>query len=142
MREYIECIRTLWTATPTTPVSYAGEFYQVQNYIRFLPAMHTSVPIYLAGVNPRMIQLAGSHADGLILGPLNSAQCLIPGMLSAVTDSMVDTLILAGTPDDVHRQVQAYARLLDTMLLYCPYFTVGLEETLANHAAMIETLRA
>src|SRR5262245_19640974 len=72
MREYIECLRILWTATTTQPVSYRGEFIQVKDYVRFLPAAYERVPIYLAGVNRRMIQLAGSHADGLILGGLNS----------------------------------------------------------------------
>lgn len=72
MREYSECLRTLWTATTTQPVSYSGEFIQVKDYVRFIPAAYERVPIYLAGVNRQMIQLAGSHADGLILGPLNA----------------------------------------------------------------------
>jgi probable F420-dependent oxidoreductase len=76
MREYIECLRTLWTATPTQPVSYRGEFFQVTDYVRLLPTADARIPIYLAGVNRRMIQLAGSHADGLILGGLNTPQYL------------------------------------------------------------------
>src|SRR5215468_9047127 len=76
MREYIECLRTLWTATTTQPVSYTGEFFQVKDYVRFIPAAYDRVPIYMAGVNRRMIQLAGSHADGLILGPLNTPKYL------------------------------------------------------------------
>src|SRR5215470_6330071 len=38
MREYIECLRTLWTATTTQPVSYCGEFLQVTDYLRLIPA--------------------------------------------------------------------------------------------------------
>jgi alkanesulfonate monooxygenase SsuD/methylene tetrahydromethanopterin reductase-like flavin-dependent oxidoreductase (luciferase family) len=76
IREYIECIRAVWTATPTAPATYVGEFYKVQGYVPFLAAPIASTPIYLAGVNPRMIELAGSHADGLILGPLNSLRYL------------------------------------------------------------------
>ena len=72
MREYIECLRTLWTATTTQPVSYRGEFLQVKDYLRLIPAAYDQVPIYLGGVNRLMIQLAGSHADGLILGGLNT----------------------------------------------------------------------
>jgi alkanesulfonate monooxygenase SsuD/methylene tetrahydromethanopterin reductase-like flavin-dependent oxidoreductase (luciferase family) len=72
MREYIECLRTLWTATTTQPVSYHGEFIQVTDYVRFIPAAYDRVPIYLGGVNRLMIQLAGSHADGLILGGINT----------------------------------------------------------------------
>lgn len=218
MREYIECIRTVWTATTTQPVSYAGEFIQVKDYLRFIPALYDRVPIYLAGVNRQMIRLAGSHADGLILGPLNTPKYLtevvhpnlqqgraragrsqqevevcgvkicavnkdsrearalarhaiafyttipyydivlepmgfgeaaravraafsrqdIPGMLRAVTEEMVDALALAGTPDDVRRQLEPFDGLIDTVLLSCPYFAVGAEEAKANHQAMIE----
>jgi alkanesulfonate monooxygenase SsuD/methylene tetrahydromethanopterin reductase-like flavin-dependent oxidoreductase (luciferase family) len=76
IREYIECIRSLLTATPGSPVSFAGTYYKVTDYIPFLTAPITEFPIYLAGVNRRMIELAGSHSDGLILGPLNSVPYL------------------------------------------------------------------
>ena len=66
IREYIECIRRVWEASPSVPANYAGEYYKVQDYVPFLTPAASNVPIYLAGVNPRMIQLAGSHADGLI----------------------------------------------------------------------------
>jgi probable F420-dependent oxidoreductase len=221
MREYIDCLRTLWTATTAQPVSYTGEFLQVKDYLRFIPAAYERVPIYLAGVNRRMIQLAGSHADGLLLGPLNTPKYImevvhphlqqgleragrsrqsvelcgmkicavstnaqearalarhaiafyttlpyydivlepmgfagaahairaavshqdIPAMLNAVTDEMVEALAVAGTPDDVHRQLGKFDGLVDTMILYSPYFAVGVEEAKANHQAMIEALR-
>ena len=220
MREYIECLRTLWTATTTHPVSYSGEFIQVKNYLRFIPAAYERVPIYLAGVNRHMIQLAGSHADGLILGGLNTPKYItevvhpnlqrglqragrmrhdvelctlkvcavnndaraaralarhavafnatlvhydivlvpmgftaaalairsamsrydIPGMISAVTDEMVEALTVAGTPDDVRRQLGQFDGLVDTVILCSPYFAVGPQEVKANHQAMIETL--
>jgi alkanesulfonate monooxygenase SsuD/methylene tetrahydromethanopterin reductase-like flavin-dependent oxidoreductase (luciferase family) len=220
MREYIECLRTLWTATTTHPVSYSGEFIQVKDYLRFIPAAYERVPIYLAGVNRHMIQLAGSHADGLILGGLNTPKYItevvhpnlqrglqragrmrhdvelctlkicavnsdaraaralarhavafnatlvhydivlvpigftaaalairsamsrydIPGMISAVTDEMVEALTVAGTPDDVRRQLGQFDGLVDTVILCSPYFAVGPEEVKANHQAMIETL--
>jgi len=196
MREYIDCLRTLWTATTAQPVSYTGEFVQVKDYLRFIPAAYERVPIYLAGVNRHMIRLAGSHADGLILGPLNTPKYItevvhpnlqqglerakrsrqsvelcalkicavskdaraaralarhavafyttlpyydivlepmgftaaavairaafsrqdIPGMLHAVTDEMVEALAVAGTPDDVHRQLGQFEGLVDTMI--------------------------
>jgi probable F420-dependent oxidoreductase len=218
MREYIECIRTLWTATPARAVSYEGEFFQVKEYRRFSPAPYERVPIYLAGTLPQMIQLAGSHADGMIANTINtpryftevvhpnlkkgmaaagrsrdgfelcafkvcavnkdarSARALarhaiafssslpyfdivldpmgfteaklkiraamarndIPGMLSAVTDEMIDALVLAGTADDVRRQVERFEGLFDTLILLCPFFAVDPGETRANHHAMLE----
>jgi alkanesulfonate monooxygenase SsuD/methylene tetrahydromethanopterin reductase-like flavin-dependent oxidoreductase (luciferase family) len=53
-----------------------GTYYKVQEYIPFLSPPISDIPVYLAGVNRRMIELAGSHADGLILGPLNSVPYL------------------------------------------------------------------
>lgn len=76
IREYIECIRTVLTATTTNPISYTGTYYQVKDYVQFLAPPITQIPIYLAGVNPHMIQLAGSHSDGLILGPFNGPKYL------------------------------------------------------------------
>lgn len=58
--------------------------------------------------------------------------------LNAVTEEMVDALVLAGTPDDVHRQLEKFEDLFDTLLLVCPFFGVEPEETKANHQAIIE----
>jgi alkanesulfonate monooxygenase SsuD/methylene tetrahydromethanopterin reductase-like flavin-dependent oxidoreductase (luciferase family) len=76
IREYIEYIRAVLKATPSAPASFSGTFYNVRDYVPFLTAPITEIPIYLAGVNPRMTELAGSHADGLILGPLRSVAYL------------------------------------------------------------------
>jgi len=76
IREYIECIQSLLRATPSNPVSFTGTYYNVTDYVPFLPAPINEFPIYLAGVNRLMIQLAGSHTEGLILGPLNSVPYL------------------------------------------------------------------
>jgi len=207
----------MWTSTPTRPVHYTGEFFHVQDYARFMPAPYAQVPIYLAAVQSRMLQLAGSHADGWISGPLNTLKYLtevaqpnlqkgmaaagrtatgfercvmkpcvihqdakyarrlarnaialyatlpyydivlqpmgfteatqairaamqrqdIPGMLNAVTEEMIDALVVAGTPDDVHRQLEPSEGLCDLLLLYCPPHFTDPAETQANHEAMI-----
>lgn len=51
IREYIECIRTVLTATTTNPIDYTGTYYQVRDYIQFLAPPITEIPIYLAGVH-------------------------------------------------------------------------------------------
>jgi len=218
MREYIECVRTMWTGTPISPVSYSGEFYRVREYRRFMPAPAEPPPIYLAAVQSRMLQLAGSHTDGWISGPMNSIpyvttvaqpsllkgmaaagrspdtfeRCVmkpcvvhhdatqarrlarnaiavygtlpyydvvfdplgfapavqeiraaaqrgdVVGMLDAVTDEMIDALVLAGTVDDVHRQLAAWEGLCDSVILYCPpALTMEPAETRAVHEAII-----
>jgi len=218
IREYIECIRKVFTATAASPASYTGTYYQLRDYIPFLTPPITQIPVYLAAVNPFMVQLAGSHSDGLILGPLNGLKYLsdvvhpnlakglgranrakasvevcapricsvnrdparardlarhgiafyatlpyydivlnplgfeaearairdafsrldFPGMFKAVTDDMVAALALAGTPDEVRRRRGEFDGLADNVILYAPYFGVSLEETQANHTAMLQ----
>ena len=62
-------------ADPTCGVR--GHIQQrAQSYMPFLSPATKEIPIYLAGVNRRMIQLAGSHADGLTPSTLNSVPYL------------------------------------------------------------------
>ena len=58
-------------------------------------------------------------------------------MLEAVTDDMIDALVLAGTPDDVRRQITAFEGLFDTLLLLSPSFAADPQEVHENNAAMI-----
>jgi len=222
MREYVECIRAMWTATPTQPINYSGEFYQVKDYRRLVPAPYEQVPIYLAAVLPKMIQLAGSHANGMIANVLNTPRyfsevvhpnlkkgkeagqrqprplaepfefCAVKAYiinpdrqrardiaryaiafysnlpyfdivldpmgftpaklairaatqlndmaaaLKAVTEDMIDALVLAGTTDDIHRQLEPFVGLCDSLILTFPAFGAEAEETRAGHAAIIE----
>ncbi len=217
MREYVECIRTMWQGSPTQAVEYSGEFYQVRNYQRLTEPVYPSIPIYLAAVLPNMIQLAGALADGIILNVLNTPQYFtdvvhpnlkkgfgrsgrgrdgfeicavkccavntnrqqarglarhavafyatlpyfdvildppgfteakltirdamarndVPAMLAAVSDEMIDALVLSGTPDDVRQQLTAFDGLFDTLLLLSPSFAADPEEVRHNNAAMI-----
>ena len=61
----------------------------------------------------------------------------IPAMINAVTEEMVAALALAGTADDVRKQHVEYEELADNLILYSPYFGVGVEETKANHEAVL-----
>ena len=74
MREYVECIRTMWQGTPANPVAYDGEIIKVSEYARFIPAPYPSVPIYLATVRKGMLQLAGEIADGVVCNLINTPE--------------------------------------------------------------------
>jgi hypothetical protein len=63
-------------------------------------------------------------------------------MFNAVGDDMVAALACAGTKDDVRNQARQFDGLVDTIILYSPYFGVGLEETRANHAGMLDVFAA
>ena len=217
MREYVACIRKMWTASPTQAIDHDGTFVRVRGYRRFIPAPYSSVPIYLAAVQARMLELAGEVGDGLLANTLNTpayfrdvvrphvaagmaragrsdspfeiatlkacavhedrararalakraiafyatlsyfdivldpagfteqkeriraahAQNDLLAMLDAVTDDMIDALVLAGTADEVRAQLAPFEGLIDTVILACPILAAEPEETRANHEAMI-----
>ncbi len=74
MRDYVQCIRKMWTASITNPIDYDGEIIHVKGYHRFIPAAYPSVPIYLAAVQTNMLQLTGEIADGLLANLLNTTK--------------------------------------------------------------------
>ena len=41
---------------------------------------------------------------------------------------MIDTLVLAGTPHDVHQQLERVEGLFDTLILLSQFFGVNIEE--------------
>jgi len=72
MREYVACIRRMWSGTASAPVSYSGTYINVSAYARFEPAPYARVPVYLAAVRPRMLELVGETADGWLGNVLNT----------------------------------------------------------------------
>ena len=222
MREYVEAIRLMWTASPTNSIDYQGEYIKVSDYRRIMAPPYPPLPIYLAAVQPGMLQLSGAIADGLIANLLNTPQYFtdivhpnvkkglaktgrhlsdielcslkvcsvdkdrerarsrarspiafysnlpyfdqvldpagftkeklairaamaendVAKMLDLVTDDMIDTLVLAGTPDEVRKKLGCYEGLFETLILYCPMPWLEPEESKANHEMMIETFAA
>ena len=72
MREYLDAIRLMWTASPTSPIDYEGELITIRDYRRLMPLPCEPPPIYLAAVQSGMLQLAGELADGLLANVLNT----------------------------------------------------------------------
>jgi alkanesulfonate monooxygenase SsuD/methylene tetrahydromethanopterin reductase-like flavin-dependent oxidoreductase (luciferase family) len=60
------------------------------------------------------------------------------GMIGAVSEEMIDTFALAGTPDDCRRQLDAWGDV-DVAVLFPPTFQLAPDEITANHRALIET---
>jgi len=63
------------------------------------------------------------------------------GMIAAVSEEMVDTFAIAGTPDQCREQLGAWG-VLDVAVLFPPTFRLSDEEIVANHAALLETFAA
>jgi probable F420-dependent oxidoreductase len=75
MEELVPLLRRLWRLHEG-PVAHEGRFYRcrVTPTAETEPGVRDEIPVYTAGVNPRMVQVAGRVADGLLGHPLFSAQ--------------------------------------------------------------------
>jgi probable F420-dependent oxidoreductase len=71
MEELVTVLRKLWRLDQG-PVHHAGRFYNVdlRPTADTPPPYREHLPIYTAGVNPRMIEAAGRVADGLVGHPM------------------------------------------------------------------------
>jgi len=69
-REYVTILRRVLAGEKVT---YDGRFYKPQGF-QLSMAPPQRLPIYLAAVNPRMLQLAGESADGVLLAWLPASQ--------------------------------------------------------------------
>jgi len=76
MRDYVGAIRAVWQSWQTdAPLAFSSANYQLTRMQPFFnpgPIEHPAIPIYLGGVNPGMVTLAGEVADGLMTHPTNS----------------------------------------------------------------------
>ena len=203
MEELIPLLRRLWRLHEG-PIEHDGRFYRLHVQPTAPPRepLRLDTPIYMAGVNPRMIEAAGAVADGLVGHPLftpgyvrdvarpalargaertgrdapppiagyltcsisddreaarRDAAAIIAfnstvktyrvthreggferegeaireawargdfeGMTAAVTDEMIDTIALAGTPDDVReRFAERWEGVYERTLLWPPAY--------------------
>jgi probable F420-dependent oxidoreductase len=213
MEELVPLVRRLWQLDQGA-IEHAGRFYNVSITPTAPPRpVERAIPIYMAGVNPRMIEAAGAVGDGLVGHPLftrryveevvrpalargarrtgrdpnvpiagyinccvdddgeaarREAATLIAfnstvstyqgvlrlhgfdanaaavrsaweerdweGMIGAVSDEMIDTIALAGTPDEVRERFEdEWGDLYETPLLWPPVFRghAGVEAVVA-----------
>lgn len=67
MREYVSILRLAWESLGTgKPVEFRGDHYQlVMNEGLRRPLARPQIPIYLAAMGPKMIELAGEVGDGI-----------------------------------------------------------------------------
>jgi alkanesulfonate monooxygenase SsuD/methylene tetrahydromethanopterin reductase-like flavin-dependent oxidoreductase (luciferase family) len=71
MEELVDVLRKLWRLDEG-PVHHDGRFYRVHLSppSATAPPLRDHLPIHIAGVNPRMVEVAGRVADGLISHPM------------------------------------------------------------------------
>ncbi|MGI9333882.1 MAG: TIGR03617 family F420-dependent LLM class oxidoreductase [Gammaproteobacteria bacterium] len=132
--DYIRCVRSIWDTYQTgDKPDYEGRYFRftlINGFFNPGPIEHPRIPIYLAGVNPRMAQAAGEIADGFSVHPMHSPAYLREVVLPAIDDGarergltasdlvmVADTFVVRGdTPTAlaesearVRRQVAFYA---------------------------------
>ncbi len=77
MREYVQALRAIFACFQHgTPLAFEGVHYRftrLQPFFNPGPIAHAHVPILLGAVQPRMTELAGEVADGLMTHPTNTS---------------------------------------------------------------------
>lgn len=124
MEELVPLLRRLWQLD-AAPVEHDGRFYRVR--IRALDEMATAprrlIPVYTAGVNPRMIEAAGRVANGLLghtlFTPRYLREIAIPAAERGArhaernpAEVSVATLVLASAHPDEERARQEAAAMI------------------------------
>jgi len=146
MREYVEIIRLLLSGRDAT---YQGRFFQFNGFPK-LVERPLNIPIYFGSSGPRMLQLAGEVADGVILNSIptpehirHAKQMVKQGAEKAGRDPTKVTIassVIYSVADDVEETAKA-AR--EDILFYLGYPEVNpmleqsgfLEEAQAVRAA-------
>ena len=76
MRDYVGAIRTALAATPEAPLDHEGPFYAFRGFTGKPMVPEHPVPIDLAATRPKMTELAGEIADGVLFNTMSSPEWL------------------------------------------------------------------
>jgi probable F420-dependent oxidoreductase len=92
MREVILAVRAFWDSWQNqTRLNFQGEFFKLTLMTPFFsPAPHEyhRIPIFIAGVNPRMCQLGGELCDGFHVHPLHTERYLREAVLTNIEQGL------------------------------------------------------
>jgi len=79
MREYVEIVRLVLSGKQ---VNYDGSFFKLKNFSLLIKPLRNHIPIYLAAVNQKMVELTLEIADGVIfyLRPISELKNTIEKM--------------------------------------------------------------
>jgi len=63
MKEYVEIIKLI---TSGKPISYSGNIFNLKNFTLLIKPQRESIPIYIAAVNQKMVELTWEIGEGVI----------------------------------------------------------------------------
>ncbi|MFQ5920356.1 MAG: TIGR03617 family F420-dependent LLM class oxidoreductase [Thermoplasmata archaeon] len=155
MKEVILALRAIWAAWQDgEPLDFRGRYFASNLMTPFFnpgPLEHPEIPIYLAGVNPGMAELAGEICEGLHVHPFHTLRYLQDVLRPAVAEgarrtgrSMEDVTFVApvfvalGASDE--DQESAFRIAADQVAFYASTRTYRRVLEIHGHGAVGERL--
>ncbi len=119
MREYVDVTRLVMSGKK---VSYDGKFFHLKNFGLLIKPARTKIPIYLAAINQKMVELTWEIADGVIfyLRPLHELKTTIEKMQSGRKIDVTCQLITCVSNDSE----KAIIRAKQTIAFYISVGTI------------------
>jgi len=120
MREYVEIIRL---SLSKKQINYSGKIFNLKNFTLLIEPKRQSIPIYLAAINQKMVNLAWELGDGIIfyLRPLDEMKKTIAKMQSQkkidVTCQII-TCISNNSEDAIQRAKKTLAFYISVGKIY------------------------
>jgi probable F420-dependent oxidoreductase len=150
MEELIPLLRSLWRLHEG-PVRHDGRFYHldITPTAEMTPPPRTDIPVYTAGVNTRMVEVAGRVSDGFLGHPLFSARYYDDVVLPAIAAGAAKTgreakgvqvagLVICSVSDD---EAQARREVAAQIAFYAAPRTYGTVIEVAGFADAGERIR-
>jgi probable F420-dependent oxidoreductase len=157
LREQILAIRALWDSWQhNRKLKFRGSYYRLTLMSPLFnpgPISHPEIPIFIAGVNPGLISLAGELCDGLVVHPFHSPAYLREVVLPALgrgaeksgrrrPEIQVSVSVFTATSDQEAESARSQIAFYASTPSYRPVMALhGWEETarlLSSHAARSE----
>jgi alkanesulfonate monooxygenase SsuD/methylene tetrahydromethanopterin reductase-like flavin-dependent oxidoreductase (luciferase family) len=149
MREFLQVVRGIHRAPADGPFSFEGKVFNVRKNPASFLAEPVHVPLYLAAIGPKMLELAGELADGVVIGAVNSPEYMahVQERLAAGAEragrDVRDVDIVYGIPcavdEDEERAVQIGRGTLVYSTQYAHYQGVWRRE---GHIELVEEIAA
>jgi probable F420-dependent oxidoreductase len=132
MREFVAALKAIWGCwNHGRPLAFRGEFYThtlMGPYFQPPPNPHGSPRVFLAASGPKMAELAGEIADGMIAPPYTDRRFLSEELLPAIERGLARSgrarepftvvclpLVVTGRTPGEHAQVEARVRSMLAM---------------------------
>ena len=133
LREMILAMRAVWDAWQGDGrINFRGEFYKITLMTPFFnpgPIEHPNIPIYIAGVNEKLCQVAGELCQGFHVHPFHTPkyirELILPNIEIGLqktnrtrADVQLSSAIFVATDDGEQEMVRAQISFYASMLSY------------------------